>query len=164
MHQDDPRKCTSARLIRFKLVNYIRYRHHFSRNSVVLNPFAKEIFFPGDKHIIEKYGIILIDCSWEKAREVFLNKFKGKNLRLPILLAANPVNYGHPNKLSSAEAFAAALFIINFKIEAETLMNIFKWGHTFIQLNRALLEEYSSTSKREEIETIERAYFPIPKI
>lgn len=108
---------------------------------------------------MEEYGIIAIDCSWAKAQEVFSKRFLGENLRLPLLLAANPVNYGHPQKLSTAEALSAALYIANFRKEATALMRIFKWGPVFIQLNRQLLKEYSSTDSREEIEMIERAYF-----
>lgn len=160
MRQDDPRKCTSARLLRFKLVKPIYRWHRYLRNSVLLNPYAEEALFPGDKPTIEKYGIVIVDCSWAKAREVFSKSYIGRNLSLPTLLAANAVNYGHPNKLSSAEALAAALYITGFKRDAETLMKVFRWGHTFIQLNHQPLEEYSQASKREEITAIERTYFP----
>lgn len=160
MRQDDPRKCTSAKLIRFKLASPLHYRQRFPRNSVVLNPFAEETLHPGDKPLVERYGIIIVDCSWEKATEVFSKKFTGINLRLPIVLAANPVNYGHPQKLSSAEALAAALYIVGFRREAEMVVGIFKWGPTFIQLNREPLDEYSLAGSREEIREVEHAYFP----
>lgn len=160
MHQDDPRKCSSARLIRFNLAKPIHHWYRFLRNAVLLNPYAEEALFPGDRSIITEYGVIVIDCSWEKAREVFLKGFRGKNLRLPTLLAANPVNYGHPQKLSSAEALAAVLFIIGLKRDAEAIISVFRWGHTFIELNRQPLEEYSAVRKREEIVAIEKAFFP----
>lgn len=160
MRQDDPRKCTSAKLLRFKLVRPIHYRYRFPRKSIVLNPFAREVLYPGDKPLIEEYGVVAVDCSWEKVQEVFSKKFAGMNLRLPILLAANPVNYGHPQKLSSAEALTAALYVAGFRREAEMVMGIFKWGHTFIQLNREPLDEYSLAGSREAIEEVEREYFP----
>ena len=160
MRQDDPRKCTSAKLIRFKLVNPLHYRQRFPRYSIVLNPFAKEVLCSGDKSLIERCGIIIVDCSWEKAAEIFSKKFAGINLRLPTVLAANPVNYGHPQKLSSAEALAAALYIVGFRKEAERVMGIFKWGHTFIELNREPLDEYGSAESREAVGDIECAYFP----
>jgi len=161
LHQDDPRKCTSARLVRFKLAAPIRGLSRFEKNSIVLNPFAKEVLFPGDRCNIDGYGIIVIDCSWAKVQEVFSRGFLCTNLRLPILLAGNPINYGNPQKLSSVEALAAALFIVNLRRESETLIGIFKWGRTFIQLNRRPLKEYSSARSREEVRMIEREYFPL---
>ena len=163
MHQDDPRKCTSAKLVRFKLVKKIYHWNRHLKNAIVLNPFVNEVLFPGDKSAIEKYGIIAIDCSWAKVPKVFSRKFIGKSFRLPTLLAANPVNYGHPQKLSSAEALTAALFIANLVEEAEALMKIFKWGPTFLQLNGEPLEEYRLANSREDIENIEKAYFPFLK-
>ena len=161
MHQDDPHKCTSARLIHFKLARPIQaVKNSTLRNSIVLNPFAKEVLFPGDRTAIEEWGIIIIDCSWAKVDGAFSKRFIGENLRLPMLLAGNPINYGHPQRLSSVEALAAALFIANFKREAEILLKSFKWGHTFIQLNRRPLKDYSLAKSRQEIGIIEGEYFP----
>ncbi len=160
MRQDDPRKCTSAKLIRLKLASPLRYGKHFPRSFVVLNPFAEEVLYAEDRPLIERYGIVVVDCSWERAAEVFSKKFAGVNRKLPLVLAANPVNYGHPQKLSSAEALAAALYITGFKREAEMVLGIFKWGHTFIELNREPLDEYSQARSREAVREVERAYFP----
>ena len=54
---------------------------------------------------------------------------------LPFLVAANPVNYGKPSKLTCAEAIAATLYIVGLKEDALTIMKPFKWGCQFIALN-----------------------------
>ena len=45
---------------------------------------------------------------------------------LPFLVASNPVNYGKPFKLTSLEAFSAALFILGEVEYAKELLNIYK--------------------------------------
>jgi pre-rRNA-processing protein TSR3 len=160
LYQDDPRKCTSAKLIRLKVAQRLHRHQRSLKNAIVLNPFALQPIYPGDRSIISKYGVIVIDCSWAIIQRVLKTKFTGINLRLPLLLAANPINYAHLGKLSSAEALAAALFITGFQNEAQKLLNYFKWGHTFFELNREPLEEYRLTTNRNEITIIEDAYFP----
>jgi pre-rRNA-processing protein TSR3 len=67
------------------------------------------------------------------------------------LIASNPVNFGKLTKLTTAEAIAAALYIAGFKKEAQDLMSIFTWGHTFFELNSMLLDNYSSAKDSGEI-------------
>jgi len=98
-----------------------------------------------------------VDCSWKNAREVFY-RIKGNFRRLPFLVAVNPTNFGHPGQLSSAEALAAALYIIGYREQAERIMGIFKWGSNFFMVNKEPLELYSQAKNWEEVLKIEKDF------
>ena len=49
------------------------------------------------------------------------------------------------------EALVAALFIAGFREKASQLLSIFKWGHTFIELNQERLENYAKAKDSTEI-------------
>ncbi|MEM3736617.1 MAG: DUF367 family protein [Candidatus Bathyarchaeia archaeon] len=159
MRQDDPEKCTSAKLRRLRLATPITRMSNIPKRAVVLNPVSNDIFSPADRDAVARWGLVAIDCSWAMFKKVFSRRFPGINRRLPTLIAGNPVNYGHRAILSSVEALAATLFIAGFKIEAESLLSIYKWGASFLSLNRELLEEYSRARSFEEILAVESSFF-----
>lgn len=68
---------------------------------------------PADKEIMMNGGLAVIDCSWAKIPEDgHILKHKPMHGRLlPFLVAANPVNFGRPYKLSCVEAVAASMKI-----------------------------------------------------
>jgi pre-rRNA-processing protein TSR3 len=76
---------------------------------------------------------------------------RGTSRCLPILIAGNPVNFGKLTKLTTAEAIAAALYIGGFKEEAEKILEIFPWGHTFFELNQMLLDNYVTAKDSADI-------------
>lgn len=81
-----------------------------------------------DMELVGNKGVAVVDCSWNRLDDVPFGRIKGPAPRLlPWLLAANPVNYGKPCKLSCAEALAAALYICGWKDQAEAVMARFKW-------------------------------------
>jgi pre-rRNA-processing protein TSR3 len=80
---------------------------------------------------------------------------KGTSRCLPILIAGNPTNFAKATKLSTAEAIAGALYIAGFKDEAERVLSIFTWGHTFFELNANLLESYAAAKDSADIVRIQ---------
>ena len=151
--QCDPKKCTALKLKRHGLIEIVKRVKLIPKGAIVLNPLAEKAFSPADKPRIEKYGLAALDCSWEKAQKIFESSLKMRKYSrcLPYLVAANPVNYGVPTKLSTVEALAAALYIAGFKEEAKIFLSIFKWGGSFITLNKTFLELYSQAKNSKEI-------------
>jgi rRNA small subunit aminocarboxypropyltransferase len=157
-HQDDPKKCTAARLRKFNLARRITSLKQVPSSTIVLNPTARQRITSTDRNIIEQHGIVALDCSWNRSDRVFNMNIPGQSRKLPLLLAGNPTNYSVPGKLSTAEAFAAALFITNFEAEARKILSLFSWGETFLTLNMEPLLAYAK-AKPEEMAEIEASFF-----
>jgi len=130
----DPKKCTAIKLKKFNLLVIINKIKGYLRNSVILNPSASKEISIDDRKLILKYGLIVIDCSWNKLPNLWNSSFL-HDRKLPHLIAANPTNYGVWEKLSSAEALAAALFITKFTTYADLILSKFSWGIQFKKLN-----------------------------
>jgi pre-rRNA-processing protein TSR3 len=152
-YQDDPKKCTAAKMIKFGFAKNIK---KISSTSLVLDPFSEHILLPKDRNLVNT--VVGIDCSWNLAEKAFSKKFNGIKRKLPPLLAGNPVNYAKLNKLTTAEALSATLFILGLKKEALELLDKFKWGHTFCELNQNLLEEYSQITSESQVDEILKDY------
>jgi pre-rRNA-processing protein TSR3 len=149
--QDDPKKNTALRLKRRGFARIVTKTRFLPKRAIVLNPFGEIALSPADRERIQQFGLAALDCSWELAQKVMGKHVKGTSRCLPILIAGNPVNFGKLTKLSTAEAVAAAVYIAGFKKEAEELLSIFTWGHTFFELNRMLLDNYVTAKDSGEI-------------
>ena len=152
-NQDDPKKCTALKLEKLKLAKKII---RIPATSLVLHPFTDNYLLHHDKTQI--HSITGIDCSWTKAQDEFLTSFSGIVRKLPPLLAGNPVNYSKIGKLSTVEAISASLFLLGYWDLGEKLLNKFNWGHTFYDLNKSLLKDYSQASSNSEINQIASDY------
>lgn len=153
LRQDDPQKCTAAKLVKFGLAKNVR---RTKPSTLILDPFSEKIILKSDRNLVD--SITGIDCSWNLAEKTFKKRFSGISRKLPPLLAGNPVNYSKMGKLSTVEAIAGALFIMGFDSMAHDLLDKFKWGHTFYELNKDLLLDYSEAKSEEEIYLVVKQY------
>ncbi|AJZ76599.1 DUF367 family protein [Candidatus Nitrosotenuis cloacae] len=144
--QDDPKKCTAAKLVKFNLAKSVT---RTNPGTIILDPFAKQTLLRHDSKIAD--SITGIDCSWNLAENTFTKRFGGIPRKLPPLLAGNPVNYSKLGKLTTVEAIAGAVFILGYEDLAHQLLSKFNWGHTFYELNADLLQDYSKLELEEQI-------------
>jgi pre-rRNA-processing protein TSR3 len=152
-NQCDPKKCSGKKLARFGLVR-LTGRINQLRPFLVLSPFSEKALSPEDRGV---RGLAALDCSWAHAEEVFSHTSLQERA-LPFLVAANPVNYGKPFKLSTVEALAAGLFILGEAAQAELILSKFNWGYVFLELNRQPLQEYAAARNSAEVVSIQDAY------
>jgi pre-rRNA-processing protein TSR3 len=157
----DPKKCSALKLSRHNLVRLFKNPRQVRGYPIILNPFASKAFSPADFSLAQKAGILVLDCSWNDALELFERRLRGEPRGLPYLVAANPVNYGKVGKLCSAEAAASALFILGFEEAAMKLLSLFKWGPNFLELNKEPLKDYQNATTSSEVVRIQLQYMPV---
>ena len=153
LKQDDPRKCSAAKLVKFGLAKPVT---RTASRTLILNPFSKKTLLKSDRKLA--HSITGIDCSWNLAVPAFKKPFTGVSRKLPPLLAGNPINYSKLNKLTTVEALAAAVYILGEPDLTHTLLKKFKWGNTFFTLNENLLQDYSKAKSESEILEIGHEY------
>jgi pre-rRNA-processing protein TSR3 len=156
--QCDPKKCTALKLKRHGLIRLVYQTKFLPKRAVVLNPFSEIAFSPADRDRIESFGLAALDCSWEHAEKVLAKQVRGTSRCLPFLIAGNPVNFGKPSQLSTVEALAAALYIAGFREKASEVLSIFKWGHTFLEINHERLENYAKAENSTGVVELQKRF------
>jgi pre-rRNA-processing protein TSR3 len=159
--QDDPKKCSARRMSRFGLITMYETAGKLPSGSILLDPTADRAISPADRPLSRK-GIVVLDCTWGEVERLFplLRQKRMQGRALPYLLAANPVNYGRPFMLSSAEAFVAALFILGYREQAGEIAARFKWGGTFLALNREPLDAYAAAGDSADVIRAQQEFMP----
>ena len=142
--QCDPKKCTSRKLQRLGLLTFVPRSASLPAGTLLLTPDAERALSHADAPRARRHGLSVLDLSWRVTEKVgrFPSVPKAVGRALPYLLAANPVNYGKPFILSSAEALAAALILLGEEGHARELLSKFAWGEQFLLLNREPLDAY----------------------
>jgi pre-rRNA-processing protein TSR3 len=157
LRQDDPSKCTASKLRRLGLVDYLPPH---GRRGLLLDPYCGTSISRSDRETVLSEGLAAIDASWKKAVESFRSAGWRSDRRraLPYLVAANPTNYGIPVNLSTAEALAAALFILGLDDQAKEVMGRFRWGHSFFELNMRYLVAYAQATSSAAVVEAQRGF------
>ena len=68
------------------------------------------------------------------------------------------MNYSKINKLTTVEAIAGAAYILGEQELSQKLLEKFNWGHTFIELNENLLNDYQKANSDEQVKEIIQEY------
>lgn len=141
-------------------MNMMREMHVGQKHSgVIISPNGKQTVSPADRELMEQYGAAVVECSWARTKEVPWGRIGGKCERLlPYLVAANSVNYGKPWRLNCVEALAAAFYICGHPEWAETILEPFSYGETFLEINSSILKKYAACKDEAEIKKIEEAW------
>jgi pre-rRNA-processing protein TSR3 len=160
--EDHPKACTGRRLLRRGIARPGRG----PVGVIVLDPHAGAPLSAADAERARAFGVLSIDCSWNqlglRGRLPPGQGHRGRPRRLPYLLAANPHHFGRLAELNTAEALAAALWILGERERAEELIAGFPGGGGFFRLNEAALARYGACPGPEEIRAAERELFAAP--
>jgi pre-rRNA-processing protein TSR3 len=151
----DPKKCTMKKLERVGMVRIVTRLSHMPRSTLILDPTAQQALSPADRE--RTRSITALDCSWAVLDTSIVQSWRYKRA-LPFLVAANPVNFGKPFKLSSLEAMAAALYILGEKEQAREIVSKISWGIRFIELNIEPLDAYAEAADSSEVIRVQNEF------
>ena len=154
----DPKRCTAMRLHRAGKIKMVYSLRELPPGALLLDPFAEKALSKADAEISRTHGIVALDCSWKQVEQISSLRKWMVPRALPYLVATNPTYYGRPTTLSTAEAFAAALFILGEKDLAKGILDLFKWGPVFLELNREPLEAYAGATDSSEVVELQRQF------
>jgi len=157
--QCDPRKCSARKMISSGLAKELRSLRTVPHGAILLSPFAERALSPADRPAALKRGMVVMDMTWANI-DSFPHLYGVKERALPYMLAANPVNWGRPMELNSAEATAAALFILGEEEQARELLLKFRYGDRFLTLNREPLQAYALCVDSTEVVETQKQFLP----
>lgn len=166
--QDDPKKNTAVKLSRRGDLTLHERFNKLPRRGIILEPLCGKVFGPEDHSILLEEGgsLVGLDCSWaqiEDSVEQVMRRTKLQGRMLPLLLAANPVNWGKPSKMTTAEALAATLYLMDREKQARRLLSAFRWGEQFFVLNKEPLDAYRDAESSAELVDLQFEFFDIER-
>ena len=163
--QDDPKKNTAVRASKDDLLRLHKDFKRLPKRGIILEPLCGKVLGPEDREIFDSHGVLVgLDCSWAQIEESVEHVMRRTRLQprmLPLLLAANPVNWGKPGKLSTVEALAASLYLMGRVEQCQELLSKFRWGERFLELNKEPLEAYAEAKSSAELVALQFEFFDI---
>jgi len=157
-NDDDPSKCTGRRLSEEGEAR-LHDSYRTLPKGVALDPYAETALSPADSN---SDSLVVFDSSWESAEGVASESgHEGKHRALPFVVPANPVSYGKPFRLNTAEATVGALQILGEKEQAHRIASLFSYGDTFLELNCEPLERYSKCETSSEVVAVQKEYLEL---
>jgi pre-rRNA-processing protein TSR3 len=164
--EDHPKACTGRRLLARGLAHPARPRSERRGRPITLDPHAALPLSPGDRPRAESAGLLAVDCSWNqlaaRGRLPDDDSETGRpppRRRLPILVAANPQHYGRLTELNTVEALSAAVYLLGYPVQAARLLEGFRGGPQFLEINRARLQAYAGAVDSDAVRAVERTLF-----
>ena len=164
--QDDPRKNTAVLASKRGDLTLHKSPRTLPKRGIILEPLCGKVFGPEDHVLLthEHGALVGLDCSWahiESSVVSIMKKTRLKPRMLPLLLAANPVNWGKPGRMTTAEALAAALYLAGRVDEARNVLGAFRWGERFFELNQEPLDAYAHASTSSELVALQFEFFDL---
>ena len=164
--QDDPKKNTAVLSSKRGDITLHKRVNTLPKKGIILEPLCGKIFGPEDHDLLTQQNgsLVGLDCSWKQIEisvEQVMRRTRLKPRMLPLFLAANPVNWGKPGKLTTIEALAAATYLTGNREQASKLLSGFRWGERFIELNYEPLEEYSSAKSSADLVELQFEFFDL---
>jgi pre-rRNA-processing protein TSR3 len=146
-------------MLKFDLGREVKTIGSIPAGAIVLSPFSETALSPADiRHA--RRGLVVMDLTWTNIDE-FPRVRKAEERALPFLLASNPVNWGRPMELNSAEAVMASLIILGEKEQADGFLGRFNWAPEFLRLNGAMLDAYSEVTDSRDVIRVQNEFLEI---
>jgi pre-rRNA-processing protein TSR3 len=166
--QDDPKKNTAVLASKRGNLTLHKSIRSLPKRGVILEPLCGKVFGPEDHELLLERGgaLVGLDCSWahiESSVQSVMDRTRLQPRMLPLLLAANPVNWGKPGRLTTAEALATVLYLMGRKEQAQEVLGAFRWGSRFFELNQEPLDAYASAGSSAELVNLQFEFFDIER-
>jgi pre-rRNA-processing protein TSR3 len=165
--QDDPKKNTAVLASKRGNLKLHKRINTLPKRGIILEPLCGKVFGPEDHALIINGGSLVgLDCSWAHIEESVAQVMRRTRLQprmLPLLLAANPVNWGKPGRLTTAEALATVLYLIGRVKQARDVLGAFRWGERFFELNKEPLDAYAQAQTSAELVELQFEFFDIDR-